>query len=140
MTRKSNKSSSTLYKLRPPSNKKIIKLQKEIAELLKEKRSIKFQLEEILKEYLTLLPNDQEDLKTWYTELSINSLSDLCNYEAGKDFISNLEKLDLRGKLREDREEAIDQIEKIKSQIMVDSIDVLLEKIKLLEKNLNKQE
>jgi hypothetical protein len=120
------------------SNKKINKLQKEIVELLKEKRSIKFQLEEILKEYLTLMPNDKEDLKTWYTELSLDSLSDLCNYESGKQFISNLEKLELKGKLREDREEAVEQIEKIKSQITINNIDVLLEKIKLLEKGLDK--
>lgn len=120
------------------SNKKIAKLQKEIDGLLKEKRSIKFQLEEVLKEYLSLLPNDKEDIKAWYVELPLDSLNDLCNYEAGKEFISNLEKLELRGKLREDREDAIEQIDKIKSQIIVDSIDVLLEKIKLLEKNLNK--
>jgi hypothetical protein len=120
------------------SNKKINKLQKEIVELLKEKRSIKFQLEEILQEYLTLMPNDKEDLKDWYTELSLDSLYDLCNYENGKQFISNLEKLELKGKLREDREEAVEQIEKIKSQITINNIDVLLEKIRLLEKGLDK--
>jgi hypothetical protein len=132
MAKKSEKKNKSL------SNNKTNKLQKQIIELLKQKRGINLQLEEIIKEYLNLLPSNKEDLSKWYSELPIKSLSDLCEHEDGRDNLTNLEKIEMRSKLRTDREDALEQVETLKSQITISTIDLLLEKIKLVEKELDK--
>jgi hypothetical protein len=82
------------------------------------------------------LPENTEAISDWYSSLPIDSLSDLLDYEGGKKLVFNLQKLNKRADLRKEKEEKLNKIEELKSEITINSIDILLEKIKVFEKKL----
>ncbi|MFA6201547.1 MAG: hypothetical protein WC679_14210 [Bacteroidales bacterium] len=118
------------------TSKKITKMQMELSSLLREKKGLRDDLENILAEFLKLLPENTEAISDWYSSLPIDSLSDLLDYEGGKKLVFNLQKLNERADLRKEKEEKLNKIEELKSEITINSIDILLEKIKVFEKKL----
>ena len=117
-------------------NKTTNKMQMDLVTLLRQKKGLKDNLEKILTEYLQLLPSSNEEVSAWYQSLPLDSLTDLCDYEEGKKIVFNLDKLHRRADLRKEKDEALEKIEEIRSNITISSIDILLEKIKIFEKKL----
>ena len=120
------------------TSKKITKMQMDLVALIREKKGIKDNLENILTEYLKLLPDSAEAASEWYAALPLDSLADLYDYEDGKKLEFNLAKLGRRADLRKEKDEALEKIDDVKSAITINSIDLLLEKIKVFEKKLDK--
>ena len=118
-------------------NKKISKLNKELTIATQKKKLLREDVDKIIAEFLKSLPTDKQDLSQWLTKLPIDTLSDLYRYEDGEKLLSCLKLLESRSSLRKDKDQKTESVEQIISNIKILNIDIMLEKIKIIENKLD---
>jgi hypothetical protein len=109
--------------------------QEEFIEMLKERKGIVERIADINSVLVKIIPRD--NFEEWQHKLPLHTLSELDNYEAGIKGVSNLEALKLKSKFRKDRLDEIEKLNAINSEILINRVDLLLEKIDKFDKDLD---
>jgi len=139
--RKTNVNTSDNDKIRAfyHKDKKILDKNKKIKQLQDERKILIEDINQLVSSFQDKAMVPTDDMDKWLHQLPLNSLRDLADFELGNKKDYNLFILHMRSQFRKDKDDRIEDLSKLNSEIFIDQVDVLLDKIECIQKNLDSE-